>query len=62
VWFFNRNCRIVSNGITEQTYYRWRKERGGLKGATKAKRLKERSKLLAELRPAANAEPTARRR
>jgi putative transposase len=31
-------CREV--GITEQTYYRWRKEYGGLK-ADQAKRLKE---------------------
>ena len=31
-------CR--ENGITEQTYYRWRKEYGGLK-VDQAKRLKE---------------------
>jgi transposase-like protein len=31
-------CREI--GITEQTYYRWRKEYGGLK-ADQAKRLKE---------------------
>ena len=38
-------------GITEQTYYRWRKEYGGLK-VTQAKRLKELERENARLRKA----------
>ena len=32
-------CRVLE--ISEQTYYRWRKEYGGLKNTTQAKKLKE---------------------
>ena len=40
-------CR--ANGITEQTYYRWRKEYGGLR-SDQAKRLKELEKENARLK------------
>jgi len=40
-------CREA--GITEQTYYRWRKEYGGLK-LEQARRMKEREKENARLR------------
>ena len=40
-------CKKI--GITEQTYYRWRKEYGGLK-VDQAKRLKELEKESARLR------------
>jgi transposase-like protein len=36
-------------GITEQTYYRWRKEYGGLR-TDQAKRLKEQEKQIARLK------------
>ena len=36
-------------GITEQTYYRWRKEYGGLR-SDQAKRLKEQDKQIARLK------------
>jgi putative transposase len=36
-------------GITEQTYYRWRKEYGGLR-MDQAKRLKEQEKQIARLK------------
>ena len=36
-------CRAI--GVTEQTYYRWRREYGGLK-TDQAKRLKERIRPL----------------
>ena len=42
-------CRQI--GVTEQTYYRWRKEYGGLK-MDQAKRLKELEKENARLRRA----------
>ena len=42
-------CKKAS--ITEQTYYRWRKEYGGL-GSNQAKRLKEMEKENARLRKA----------
>ena len=37
-WSISEACRSV--GITDQTYYRWRKEYGGLR-VDQAKRLKE---------------------
>ena len=40
-------CKQI--GVTEQTYYRWRKEYGGLK-ADQAKRLKELEKENAQLK------------
>ena len=40
-----------SIGVTEQTYYRWRKEYGGMK-VSQAKRLKEMEKENARLRKA----------
>ena len=36
-------------GVTEQTYYRWRKEYGGLR-TDQAKRLKEQEKQIARLK------------
>ncbi len=42
---------VRSVGITEQTYYRWRKEYGGLK-VDQAKRLKDLEKENARLRKA----------
>ena len=42
-------CRVL--GVTEQTYYRWRNEYGGLK-LDQAKRLKELERDNAELRRA----------
>ncbi len=39
-------------GVTEVTYYRWRKEYGGLKGADQVKRLKELEAKNARLRRA----------
>jgi transposase-like protein len=41
------NCRQL--GLTEQTYYRWRKEYGGIR-LDQAKRLKELEKENAQLR------------
>ena len=42
MWYFNPDhpLRRLFAGITEQTFYRWRKEYGGLK-VDQAKRLKE---------------------
>jgi len=40
-------CKLL--GITEQTYYRWRKEYGGLR-TDQAKRLKEYEKQIARLK------------
>ena len=40
-------CRKI--GVTEQTYYRWRKEYGGLR-TDQAKRLKEQEKQIARLK------------
>ena len=42
-------CRKI--GVTQQTYYRWRKEYGGMK-VSQAKRLKELEKENARLRKA----------
>ncbi|PLX45571.1 MAG: hypothetical protein C0609_02600 [Deltaproteobacteria bacterium] len=42
---------VKSLGVTEQTYYRWRKEYGGMK-VSQAKRLKELEKENARLRKA----------
>ena len=42
---------VKSIGVTEQTYYRWRKEYGGLQ-VNQAKRLKDMSKENARLRKA----------
>lgn len=42
-------CRTI--GVTEQTYYRWRKEYGGM-NTTQAKRLKELEKENVRLRRA----------
>ncbi len=42
------NC-VVHFGITEQTYYRWRREYGGMR-VEQAKRLKELEKENAQLK------------
>lgn len=47
-------CRRIA--VTEQTYYRWRKEYGGLR-TDKARRMKDLEKENLRLRRAANAHP-----